>query len=93
MVGLEGINEVIEAENDDAGRGAPREGNEIVLQDHRAQFYPFPGETEVETCGAMITVTIFVCDQMDNVLFGSCEENIHIFVIIYFIFITYICPF
>ena len=46
-------------------------GNEVVCRDDMAQFYAFPGKTEVEASDAVITCTIIVCDWMANMLFDS----------------------
>ncbi|KAH0655262.1 hypothetical protein KY285_030144 [Solanum tuberosum] len=48
-------------------RGAVQPSKEVARRDDKAQFYAFPGNTEVETSYAVITCTILICDQMATV--------------------------
>ncbi|KAH0652606.1 hypothetical protein KY289_030284 [Solanum tuberosum] len=45
-------------------REAVQPSKEVARRDDKAQFYAFPGNTEVETSYAVITCTILICDQM-----------------------------
>ncbi|KAH0743175.1 hypothetical protein KY290_031168 [Solanum tuberosum] len=51
------------------GRCTMQPGREVAHHDDRAQYYAFPGKTEVEASDVVITSIILVCDRMANVLF------------------------
>ncbi|WMV38079.1 hypothetical protein MTR67_031464, partial [Solanum verrucosum] len=48
------------------GRGAVQPGKEVARREYKAQFYAFPGKTEVEASDVVTTCTILNCDRMAN---------------------------
>lgn len=55
--------------NYNIGRGIVQSSKEISLHDNKAQYYAFPSKNKAESFDAVITSTIYVCDQMSYVIF------------------------